>query len=226
MKSTIWKIDFIEAYKNGYSKSEIDLFITEAELLLRQLINHFKSLNGKYSADNKNKNLLVYLILSELIHSLYDAVLAIQNGNVRMTSRVFREVMECRDIIKLVHSDNGEKYVDKWFKDEYIPHSDFRKTLENDQNGLKDLTRDIYQKYSKYTHRSYSAIIDSFTLEDDKLKFNMFLDINELSHRKIISKYCVHFAQFILNTGLDPLEYNLISKINMEIIVNNMMEGK
>ena len=54
----------------------------------------------------------------------------------------------------------------------------------------------------------------------------MFLDINELSHRKIISKYCVHFAQFILNTGLDPLEYNLISKINMEIIVNNMMEGK
>ncbi|WP_282074104.1 hypothetical protein [Polaribacter atrinae] len=226
MKSTIWKIDFIEAYKSGYSKSEIESFITEAELLLRQLVNHFKSLNGRYSANKKDKNLLVYLILNELIHSLYDAVLAIQNGNIRMTSRVFREVMECRDIIKLVHSENGEKYVDKWFKDEYIPHSDFRKTLENDENGLKDLTRDIYQKYSKYTHRSYSAIIDSFTLENDKLKFNMNLDIDEPLHRKIISKYCIHTAQFILNTGLDPLEYNLISEISMGMIVNNMMEEK
>lgn len=226
MKSTIWKISFIEAYKSGYSKSEIEYFISEAELLLRQLINHFKSLNGMYSADKKDKNLLVYLILNELIYSLYDAVLAIQNGNIRMASRVFREVMECRDVIKLVHSENGEKYMDKWFKDEYIPHSDFRKTLGNDQNGLKDLTRVIYQEYSKYTHRSYSAIIDSFILEDDKLKFNMHLDINEPSHRKIISKYCVHTAQFILKTGLDPLEHNLISKISMGMIVNNMIEGK
>lgn len=226
MKSTIWKTDFIKAYQVGYSRNDIDSFISEAELLLRQLINHFKSLNGKYPADKKDKNLLVYLILNELINSLYDAVLALRNGNIRLTSRVFREVMECRDIIKLVHSENGAKYVDKWFKDEYIPHSDFRKTLENNVNGLKDLTRDIYQRYSKYTHRSYSAIIDSFTIEDEKLNFNMYLDFDNPSHLKIISKYCIHTAQFILNVGLDPLEYDLISKLSMGIIVNNMMKEK
>lgn len=226
MKSKIWKADFIEAYQVGYSRKDIDSFIAEAKLLLRQLINHFKTLNGKYTSDKKDKNLLVYLIINELINSLYDAVLALQNGNIRLTSRVFREVMECRDIIKLVHSENGEKYVDKWFKDEYIPHSDFRKTLGNNNNGLKDLTRDIYQTYSKYTHRSYSAIIDSFTIDNDKLDFNMYLDFENETHRKVISKYCIHTATFILNVGLDPLEYNLISKISMGMIVNNMMEEK
>ncbi|MES2556898.1 MAG: hypothetical protein V4604_12150 [Bacteroidota bacterium] len=226
MKSIIWKTDFIEAYKNGYSKKEIESFVSEAELLLRQLINHFKSLDGKYSVDKKDKELLVYLVLNELINSLYEAVLALQKGNIRMTSRVFREAMECRDIIKLVHSEKGEKYVHKWFKDEYIAHSDFRDTLKNNKKGLKDLTRDVYQQYSKYTHRSYSTLIDSFTLEDEKLKFNMYLNINEPSHQKIISKYCIHTAQFILNVGLDPLEYNLISKISMGMIVNNMMTEK
>lgn len=226
MKSAIWKTNYIKAYKTGYSIIEIESFISEAELLLRQLINHFKSLNYSYSVDRKDKKLLTYLILNEMIHSLYDAVLALQNGNIRMTSRVFREVMECRDIIKLIHSENGEKYVDKWFKDEYIPHSDFRKILKDDKNGLKELTRDIYQKYSKYTHRSYSAVIDSFTLEDDKLKFNMYLDIDDSLHRKIISKYCIHISQHILNIGLDPLDYGLISKINMGLIVNNMMEER
>lgn len=226
MNSSIWKIDFIEAYKIGYSKKEIESFMSEAELLLRQLINHFKSLDGKFSANKKDKKLLVYFILNELVCSLYDAVLALQNGNIRIASRIFREAMESRDIIKLVHSKNGEKYVDKWFNDEYIRHSDFRKTLEDDKNGLKGLTREVYQKYSKYTHRSYSVLIDSFSLEDENLKFNMFLDINETSHRITISKYCIHTAQFILNVGLDPLKYKLISEMSMSMIVNNIMKEK
>jgi hypothetical protein len=221
MKSNIWKTDFGQAYKTGYSKKELKLFLSEAELLLRQFINHFRSLKGKYPMEKRDKELLVYLILNELFHSLYDAVQALEHGNIRPASRVFREVMECRDIIKLVYSENGEKYVDKWFKDEFIAHRDFRNTLSKE---LEEMTRGVYQLYSKHTHRSYSVIMDSYTLVDKGLQFNIYFDLEDATHRKTLSKYCVHVAQFILNVGLDPLEYDLISEINMSLIVNNMME--
>ena len=199
MKSEIWKTDFSKAYEDGYTIEEINSFYSEAELLLRQLVNYFESLNGKYSIENKDKNLLIYLVLNELINSLYDAVLVLHNGNIRMASNVFRQVMECRDIIKLIHSENGEEYIGKWFNDEYIPHSDYRKLIGDEDLELKDLTKNIYQRYSKYSHRSYSAIIDSYVLKTEKLHFNRQLDLNSTAQRKILSRYYAHLATFILN---------------------------
>ena len=226
MKSEIWKSDFSKAYESGYTIEEISSFNSEAELLLRQLVNHFESLNGNYSIENKDKNLLIYLVLNELINSLYDAVLALNNGNIRMASNVFRQVMECRDIIKLIHTENGNDYVEKWFNDEYIRHSDYRRIIGDEDLELKDLTKNIYQRYSKYSHRSYSAIIDSYVLKTEKLQFNRQLDLNNNVHRKILSRYYKHLAQFILNVGLDPLEYDLISEFRMGVIMSNLLDEK
>ena len=178
MKSEIWdKESTLKAFTKGFSIATIDFFDKECEEFLTVVINVSASLNERFDIDSKELKKANWIILNDISCSLYDCLNELKKGNVRLASRVFRDVLENMHLLELLNkSDDGTLLV-KWFDNEIIPHGTYRDWLKRKDEKLSKLTRDVYRLYSKFAHRTFEPIIESYDVtENDKLKFKLFLN--------------------------------------------------
>ena len=161
-----------------------------------------------------------WLILNDITSSLYDCHQNMVDGNIRIASRVFRDAMENMHLLELLNKSEKEKYLKNWYENEVISNSEYREWIKKVKTiQLSELNRDVYRQYSKYAHRTYKAIYESYSKDVDcTIRFKVKLSRENQSDLKILSKYYSHLSYFIINTTLNYSDYNVLNKIQMSII--------
>lgn len=221
MKCNIWNKESAEiAFTIGYKIQEIEIFNIECETFLKALLEESFFLKNDFFNDINDLKKATWLILNDIISSNYDCLQNLKVGNIRMASRVFRDNMENMNIVEFLNESGKSKYLNDWYKDEILAHKDYREWLKQTDEDLSILTRDVYRIYSKYAHRTYHSILESYSLtEDKKLEYKHFTDKNKPEDLKLLSEYYSHLAYFVNNTVLKYEKYELISKSKLRTII-------
>lgn len=226
MKSKIWDKDVITAFTIGYSIDEIEFFDNECEEFLTVVINLSKSLNDKFDKESNDLKKVNWLILNDISCSLYDCLSALKKGNIRIAGRVFRDVLENMHLLELLNKSDDGKLLKKWLNSEFIPHKTYRDWLKKKDEKLSNLTRDVYQLYSQFSHRTFKPIMDSYsTNQNGNLEYKWLLDRQNSDDLKVLSKYYSHLSYFVLNTSLNYGDYKVLDTFELSVMANEALKN-
>ncbi len=146
MPSLVWGRDPQEAYENPYDYGIQD---------------------QSFGRDDRSVEKAIWMLQIDALDSLRDCLKALVRKNHRVAGKLFRDIIETLDLAAYFasRSDQSAKNLEKWYADEIIPHRVYRefiKLTEGDQSF--DEKRRLYSNLSRFTHRSYRAICDGYTL--------------------------------------------------------------
>ena len=226
MKSELWDKDSIKAFTTGYSTEELDFFDKECEEFLTVVINLSRNLNDKFSAESTELKKASWLILNDISCSLFDCLSELKKGNIRIAGRVFRDVLENMHLLELLNKSDDGKLLKKWFENEFIPHRTYRDWLKKKDDKLATLTRDVYQLYSQFSHRTFKPISESYyTNENGNLEYKWHLDRQNHKDLKILSKYYSHLSYFVFNSSLNYKHYDVLNSFEMSIMADEALKN-
>lgn len=172
MPSIVWGRHPQEAYDNPYEHEAQRQFLRECDALLRELIKRLRPHTLKYHRDEQSLQKATWLLTMDLLASLLDCVALLEESRHRPAARVFRDSVETIDLMRVLHSDspNAVPALKKWYGNETISHGEARKLIEAlDGAEAAIQRRAFYKELSKFTHRTYRALLDSVSLGRDDL---------------------------------------------------------
>lgn len=167
MPSIVWGRHPQEAYDNPYEHEAQRQFIRECDALLRELIKRLKPHTMRYHRDDQSLQKATWLLTMDLLASLLDCVALLKESRHRPAARVFRDAVETIDLMRVLHSDtpSAVSALKKWYRNETISHGEARKLIEAlDGVEAANQRRAFYKELSKFTHRTYRALLDSVSL--------------------------------------------------------------
>jgi hypothetical protein len=178
MSSFIWDREPSEAYDEPYEYAGQEQFAREAQAVLEKLKAHYAKLNHTFSREDKSVQKAVWLLQIDSLGALSDGLELIGEKRHRLVSRLFRDVVETLDA-SLYFSQAGthaQGKLVKWYTNEVIPHRIFREFIKKYQGDDKfENLRSVYNYFSKYTHRTYLALLMSYMLgKDDNIAYDGF----------------------------------------------------
>ncbi|WP_416305472.1 hypothetical protein [Neptunicella sp. SCSIO 80796] len=178
MTSFVWEREPSEAYAEPYEYGGQDQFAREAQAVLEELKTHYSKLNHTFSREDQSIEKAVWLLQVDSLSALSEGLVLIGEKRHRLVSRLFRDVIETLDA-SLYFSQAGtqaQSKLEKWYKNEVIPHRVFREFIKMHQGEDKlERLRSVYSDFSKYTHRTYRALLMSYMLgKDDNLAYDGF----------------------------------------------------
>ena len=142
-------------------------FIRECDALLRELIKRLKPHTMRYHRDDQSLQKATWLLTMDLLASLLDCVALLKESRHRPAARIFRDAVESIDLMRVLHSDSpsAASALKKWYRNETISHGEARKLIESVDGAEAALQRRaFYHELSKFTHRTYRALLDSVSL--------------------------------------------------------------
>lgn len=167
MPSIVWGRHPQEAYDNPYEHEAQLQFLRECDALLREIIKRLRPHTLKYHRDEQSLQKATWLITMDLLASLLDCVALLKEKRHRPVARVFRDAVEAIDVMRYLHvkSSKSEVALKKWYANDTISHGEIRKLIEA-LDGVEAATerRVFYQELSKFTHRTYRALLHSVSL--------------------------------------------------------------
>lgn len=172
MPSIVWGRHPQEAYDNPYEHDAQRQFLRECEAMLRELISRLRPHTLKYHRDEQSLSKATWLITMDLLASLLDCVTLLGETRHRPVARVFRDAVEAIDVMRFLHSGSAKaaSALRKWYGNETISHGEVRKLIEQlDGAEAANQRRVFYQELSKFTHRTYRALLHSVSLGRDDL---------------------------------------------------------
>jgi hypothetical protein len=172
MTSIVWGRHPQEAYDNPYEYEAQDQFVREAKALLSQLqvaLDHFTM---EYHKDDRSLEKATWMLAVDLNDALLESIQLLEEKRHRIAFRLFRDAVETIDLLQVLHSKTprAEKTLKLWYKDETIPHKESRMYIEEckGKNAAFE-RRDYYAQLSKFTHRTYRALLKSYSLGRDDM---------------------------------------------------------
>lgn len=172
MASVVWGRHPQEAYDNPYEYEAQDQFVREARELLSQLqvaLDHFTI---EYHKDDRSLEKATWMLAVDLNDALLESIELFQEKRHRIAFRLFRDAVETIDLLQVLHSKTprAQKALQRWYENETIPHRESRMHIE-EQEG-KDAAakrKEYYAQLSKFTHRTYRALLKSYSLGRDEM---------------------------------------------------------
>lgn len=178
MTSFVWERDTTDAWNEPYEYEGQKQFQREADSVIEILKEHYSKKDMTFDRDEASLEKAIWLIQVDALDALSDALILTKEKRHRIASRLLRDTMETMDLSVYFYL-SGEKAkanLDKWYKDEVIPHNIFRVFILNhecEDNAKK--SGDLYRYLSKYTHRTYNSIMKSYLLgRDNKIAYDGF----------------------------------------------------
>lgn len=167
MPSIVWGRDPQEAYEEPYEYAAQEQFAREATALLRQLYLVLNVDHHRYTAGDRSAAKAMWLLAMDALDSLRESLAALQRKEHRIAGKLFRDVMESMDLAAYFseqHAKN-QKALARWYEDEYVAHREYRDRFRqlHGEPAAKALAAH-YQRLSRFTHRSYGAILEGYTL--------------------------------------------------------------
>lgn len=230
MASFIWQRDPDEAYHNPYEHEAQEQFLREAESVLEGIRPFLNQYDMTFHKDDESVKKAVWLLQTDALCSLYDALAALKEKRHRLVSRVFRDIVETLDLAKLfsVRSDKSGKLLAKWYKNEIISHGEYRKLVESMQGPeVAGEIRQQYRNLSKFTHRTYRSITASCGLGRDDLMWheNHSPDLTSMLPQPVAA-YCAVFASFVLTFCSEVAARGLVEEDKVKDVFSSSMEAE
>lgn len=173
MPSQVWDRDAQEAFDNPYEYAVQDQFVREASSLLLIFYRLMNDHRLTFRRDDRSVEKAIWMLQMDALDSLRDCLKSLVRKNHRVAGKLFRDIVETLDLAAYFASRSKESNdnLDKWYRDEIIPHRVYREFIKFTEGAaLFDEKRRLYSNLSKFTHRSYLAICDGYTLgSDDRL---------------------------------------------------------
>ncbi|MEO8681246.1 MAG: hypothetical protein ABI665_19505 [Vicinamibacterales bacterium] len=210
MPSIVWGREPQEAYDEPYEYGAQEQFAREASRLLCQLYILLNSERHHYVAEDRSPKKATWLLAMDALDSLREGLAALQRKEHRIAGKLFRDVLESMDLAAYfgVRSDKSGKALAKWYRDEYVPHREYRdhfRTIHGE--GAAERLATLYKKLSRFTHRSYGAVLEGYTLgqgsrlvhdrSDERLEGTGERSLRMLVPPQTIAAYYAAFAGFV-----------------------------
>lgn len=178
MPSFVWNREPSEAYSEPYEYGGQEQFAREANDVLTELKVHYARSDRAFARDEKTVAKAVWMLQVDALGALTDALALTNDKRHRLVSRLFRDFVETVDA-SFYFFHGGEKArsnLAKWYENEVIPHRVFREFIKSHHgNEQFERLRSTYSDFSKYTHRTYRALLMSYILaSEDKLAYDGF----------------------------------------------------
>lgn len=214
LRSEIWYQSNHDVLSSQYDYNNQKLFIEESKSLLNEIYMLYDTYIMKFSIDDKSVKKCVWMLQIDVLDTIRDCIYLIEVKKHRLVGKMFRDIVETLDIAHLI-KEKPNKYLVKWYNNEFISHSEYRKYLEKcGRTKEKEESKRIYKKLSFWTHNTYFALLDSYSLgSEDKLVYDSHCP-DLLILPQTISQYL-----FMLNTlikrFIDEMAYSELFDENM-----------
>lgn len=166
---------------------EIQKKITGFQTIHSQVKTHIKRLR-ELVPDITEQTVLcaVYLIYGKVLQTWEAIFLLSSKGYNFEIMELTRSISEDIDLIKVFYLDKNQKHLKKWFEGSIIDHKVAReledefireaklKVIEEHNLSPYDLATEVHSTYSKYTHCSYAAILDSVDVFNEDFDWNRY----------------------------------------------------
>jgi hypothetical protein len=166
MPSLVWNRDPQEAFDEPYEYGIQEQFVREADAFLIKVYRLINAKDCKRYLQDKSRENAEWLLAMDGLDSLRECLGALQRKEHRIAGKLFRDVMEAMDLAVFFHSQTklSIKYLHKWYEDEVVPHRHYRDFVKKSK-GLDEARKlsSYYSSLSRFTHRSYRAILDGYS---------------------------------------------------------------
>lgn len=172
MASFVWGRHPQEAYDNPYEYEAQEQFVREAKELLSQLQVTLDNFTMVFHRDDRTLEKATWMLAVDLIDVLLESVQLLEEKRHRVAFRLFRDAVETIDLLQVLNSSTprAEKSLCLWYENQTIPHIESRRHIEDTQGREAAFKRrDYYIELSKFTHRTYRALLKSFSLGSDDM---------------------------------------------------------
>lgn len=167
MPSIVWGRDPQEAYEEPYEYEAQNQFAREAAALLGKLYLALNSDEHRHTSEDRSERKAMWLLAMDALDSLRELLAALGRQEHRTAGKQFRDVMESMDLAAYFSEprDKSKRALARWYENEHVPHREYRdrfRQLHGDP-AAKELAAH-YHRLSRFTHRSYGAILEGYTL--------------------------------------------------------------
>jgi hypothetical protein len=210
LKSRIWSSDPQTEFANPYFYSEQDLFLEEAESILADLLEVLQENNMNFTIDDRSSEKAIWMLHIDVLEALRQTTALLREKRHSIASRLFRDVLETIDLAAYFATGtdkSGEDLV-KWYEDEVIPHRRSRSSLGQRWGATAENTRrEQYQNWSRFTHRSYWAVKQSFGKgHEERIWHDSILSLHGACIPQVVASYLPILGDlivlFIIELGL------------------------
>ena len=165
MASFVWGRDPEEAYVNPYEYDAQKQFVTEARSVLDAY--HAELVSRRFTGADKSLDKALWMLFLDSLDALRDCLDCIEAKKHRLAGRLFRDAMETMDLAEYFasSSDKAKRHLEKWYENEVIEHSIAREALKLLRGEVAfENRRQRHRELSKFTHRTYRALLKSYSL--------------------------------------------------------------
>ncbi|MEM8676835.1 MAG: hypothetical protein AAGF83_23730 [Cyanobacteria bacterium P01_G01_bin.67] len=201
MPSIVWNRHPEEAYKNPYEYEAQKQFVRECRRVLQELKELINSNVVTYGRDERSLNKALWMLRTDTIDSLTEALELIAEKRHRAASGLFRCALDTVDLAYYFASEHKDvnKHLSQWYTNKSPSHGEVRKWLDFFEGEAQAKNRrEFYNELSKFTHRSYRDLLKSYSLSKDDLLVHdeWKSDKSSILPHIITACYCV-FADLI-----------------------------
>jgi hypothetical protein len=167
MPSIVWGRDSQEAFENPYEYAAQEQFVREAAALLLALYKLLNCGRHHYHRDDRSAIKAVWLLHMDALDGLFDSLQNLAAKRPRVAALIFRAIEESLDLATLfaAGSPAASALLGRWFDNEVVPHREYREYLREVEGPDAAAERAArYHSLSKFTHRTYRAIADTYSL--------------------------------------------------------------
>lgn len=213
LKSKIWYQTLDDVVRNPYDHENQRLFIKESKSLMNRIYKIYDSYQLKFHRDNKSVEKCVWMLHIDALDTLRDCLYLVEKKKHRLVGKMFRDIIEILDIAHLI-KEKPNKYLTKWYDDKIIPHNEYRKYLYKDgKSKEKEESKNLYQNLSHWTHHTYFALKNSYSLgKDDMLVYDSHYP-KFLVLPQTISQY-LFMLNILIKKFIDEITYSKLFDIN------------
>ena len=168
MPSLVWGRDPQEAFEDPYEYEAQEQFAREASAFFARLYRVLNDIERfRYFRDDRSAQKAVWLLGMDTLDALRDCLTSLGRKEHRLAGRLFRDAIETMDLAAYFHSGTSKSLssLERWYDDKIVPNSEYRDYVRRTLGveAAKILGGD-YSNLSRFTHRSYRAIMDAYSL--------------------------------------------------------------
>lgn len=230
MASFVWGRSPQEAFKNPYEWEANTQFAKEAKALVSKFFTVLMKKNMCFEKTNTSLPKAEWMLLTDSTDALVEALENLENKKHRITARLFRDVVENLDLLTFFRSNTpkAKKELAKWFKGESIPHRISREyLLETDGESAKQERAMYYKELSAFTHRTYTALCDSYSLgRGEMLVYDTITQSRMMVLPNTLSAYYTVLGDLIMQLSISLSKSELISDVELDEFWRDVLKEK
>jgi hypothetical protein len=172
MTSIVWGRLPQEAYENPYEYEAQAQFLREANSLLAAFRAGLNRSIMTYHRDDRTLEKATWMLANDLVDALIEIAQLIEEKRHRVAARLFRDCIETIDFLTVLHSGTelATRALNSWYENHTIGHAESRQHIEAVEGSPSaGQRRAFYNQLSKFTHRTYLCLQDSYSLGQGEL---------------------------------------------------------